>query len=264
MIPITGRGRDVKKLTLALAFGLLVVSRPLVHAQEDEKIKKLFQDAILALGGATYLQVTDIVSDGNLFLFARDGASSGLIRFSDFTKLPDKSRNEVGNRKKELDVTVFNLEKKEGWILEGQKETRNATPEEMKDFTDVMKHSLETIFRFRYQDPDSKLFYLGAAENSVQLEMVKLIDSENDEVTIYFDRLSKLPAQLEYQVTDRRGIHYRVVDEFSQWHMIQGVNTPMRIDTSRNGRKLSQHFVLKIAFNTGLKDSFFVKPIPPK
>jgi hypothetical protein len=254
----------MKKLALTLAFGLLTLSRPFVHAQDEEKIKKLFQDAIQALGGTAYLQVTDMVSDGNYFMFDRDGNSSGLIKYSDFTKLPDKSRFELGNKRKELDVTVFNLEKKEGWILEGQKDTRNATPEEMKDFLNSVKHSIENIFRYRYKDPDNKLFYLGPAENSVQLEMVRLIDPENDEITIYFDRMSKLPAKLEYQVIDQRGIHYREVVEFSQWHMIQGVNTPMRMDTSRNGRQVSQQFVLKMAYNTALKDSFFVKPIPPK
>jgi len=254
----------MKKLILTLAFGLLMFSRPLVHAQDEEKIKKLFQDAIQAMGGTPYLQVTDMVSDGNYFMFDRDGNSSGLIRYGDFTKLPDKSRFELGNRKKELDVTVFNLERKEGWILEGQKDTRIATPEEMKDFKNSVKHAIETIFRNRFKDPENKLFYLGPAENSVQLEMVKLIDPENDEVTIYFDRMSKLPAKLEYQVIDQRGIHYREVVEFSQWHMVQGVNTPMRMDTSRNGRQISQQFVLKMAYSTGLKDSFFVKPIPPK
>ncbi len=254
----------MRKIAIALAFGLIVFSQSYARGQDEEKIKKLFQDAIQLLGGDTYLKVTDMTSEGNYFQFDREGNSSGLIKYSDYTKLPDKSRFELGNRKKELDVTVFNLEKKQGWILEGQKDTRDATPEEMKDFQNAVKHSIETIFRFRYQNPENKLFYLGPSDDAINLEMVKMIDPENDEITIYFDRMSKLPAKLEYQVIDNRGIHYREVVEFSQWHMIQGVNTPMRMDTYRNGHQLSQQFVLKIAYNTGLQDSFFVKPIPPK
>ncbi len=95
---------------------------------DTERIQKLFQDAILNLGGDTYLKVTDMVSNGNYFQFDRDGNSSGLIKFDDWTKLPDKSRFELGNKKKERDVTVFNLEKNQGWILEGQKDTRDASP----------------------------------------------------------------------------------------------------------------------------------------
>jgi hypothetical protein len=205
-----------------------------------------------------------MTSEGNYFMFNREGNSSGLIKFTDYTKLPDRSRFELGNRKKELDVTVFNLEKKEGWILEGQKDTRDATPAEMKDFEKAVKHSLDTIFRFRYKVPENKSFYLGVPDDAVNLEMVKIIDPVNDEVTVYFDRMSKLPAKLEFQVVDPRGIHYQEVVEFSQWQKIQGVLTPLRMDTFRNGRKVSQQFVVKMTYNTGLQDSFFTKPIPPK
>jgi hypothetical protein len=254
----------MKKTTIFAAYLFLFAGLSDGRGQEEEKIRKLFADAVQALGGDTYLKVADIVSEGNYFMFDRDGNSSGLIRYNDWTKLPDKSRYEIGNRRKERDVFVFNLEKKEGWILEGQKDTRPATPEEMKDFQNAVKHSPENIFRFRYKDPDNRLFYLGPPDDSPQLEMVRLIDPDNDETTIYFDRLSKLPAKIEYQVTDDRGIRYRQVEEYSQWHMIQGVNTVMRIDTSRNGRQYSQQFPVKLAYNNGLKDSFFVKPIPPK
>ena len=249
-------------LVLMLLFCGLLPARG--QDPDAERIQKLFQDAIRNLGGDSYLKVTDMVSSGNYFQFNRDGDSLGLIKFDDWTKLPDKSRFELGNRKKERDVTVFNLEKNQGWILEGQKDTRDASPEEMQDFKNAVKHSLENIFRFRYKNPDTRLFYLGVAETDVKLEAVKLLDTDNDEVTIYFDRLSNLPAKLEYQATDKRGIHYRETQEFSQWHAIQGINTPLRIDTYRNGRQLSQQFVLKIEYNTGLQDSFFSKPVPPK
>ncbi len=256
----------MKKFAFITILALLAGNGPALRGQDPdaERIKKLFADAIQAMGGDAFLKVTDAVSSGNYFQFDRDGNSSGLIKYDDWTKFPDKSRNEQGNKKKERDVVVFNLAKKDGWILEGQKDTRDATADEMQDFRNSVKHDLGNIFRFRYKDPDNRLFYLGAGETEVQYETVKLLDPDNDEVTIYFDRLGKLPAKIEYQVVDRRGIHYRESQEFSQWHVIQGVNTPLRIDTYRNGRQLSQQFVIKIEYNTGLQDSFFSKPIPPK
>ena len=76
--------------------------------------------------------------------------------------------------------------------------------------------------------------------------------------------MSKLPASIEYQVTDAKGIRSRESQEFSQWHVIQGVNTALRIDTFRNGRQHSQQFIIKITYNNALQDDFFSKPIPPK
>ena len=254
----------MKKATALLAFGLLWSGWAPARAQEEARIQKLFQDAIQTLGGDAYLQVKDMMSEGNYFGFDRNGATTGLLRFNDYTRLPDKSRFELGNNKKERDVTVFDLEKKVGWIMEGQKEPREAGPEDMEGFRDAVKHSIEMIFRYRYKDPENKLFYLGVADEDVNLEMVKLIDPDNDEVTIYFDRMSKLPAKIEFQDVDGRGVRYRIVQEFSQWHVIQGVNTPLRIDTLANGRQTSQQFIIKISYNNDLADTLFTKPVPPK
>jgi hypothetical protein len=253
----------MKKIPLICCLSLAIC--PFVGSQDEDKIQALFKDAIAAMGGDAFLNVKDMVSEGQFFAFNNEGDSSGLIRFSDFTKLPDKNRSELGNKKKELDIRVFNLEKNEGWIQEGQKETREAKPEEMKEFRDLVKHSIDTIFRFRYKDPENKLFYLGPGEGQdITLEMVKLVDPDNDEVIIYLDRISKLPAKLEYRSINSRGIRQRHVEEFSQWHMIQGINTPLRIDGYVNNRRSSQTFTLKIAYNTNLPDSTFSKPVPPK
>lgn len=249
---------------LCLTFAI-VLGAPSVSGQEEERIRKLFEDAVTALGGPAYMDVKDIVSEGHLFYFNREGDSSGLIRYYDWTKLPDKSRNEVGNRKKFRDVVVFNLGRQEGWILEGQKDTRDAAPSDMEGFKAAVKHSLENIVRFRWKDPANRLFYLGPGTGAdVRYEMVRLLDPENDEVTIYFDRGSRLPAKIEYRNVDKQGIQLRHVEEYSQWHVIQGVNTPLRIDGFVNGRKASQQFVVKISYNNNLSDDFFVKPVPPK
>jgi hypothetical protein len=249
--------------------GLLVLILGLVapegRGQDEQKIQRLFQDAIQAMGGPAYTQATDVVSEGNYFMFNREGDSSGLIKYFDWTKFPDKSHNEIGNNKKARDVTVFNLEKNEGWILEGQKDTRDATPDEMKEFKAAAKHSIDNIFRFRYRDPANKLFYLGTGDGSdVQYEVIKLLDPENDEISILFDRMSKLPAKIEYQSVDKNGIHRRHSDEFSQWHVVQGINTPLRTDSLVNGRQSSQLFLTKVTYNTNMPDSFFSKPMPPK
>jgi hypothetical protein len=250
---------------IALIFLAAVLWSPLAGSQDEEMIQKLFREAIHAMGGEAFLSVTDMVSEGQYFLFDRQGENSGLIKFADYTKLPDKSRFELGNKKRDLDVTVFNLGKNEGWILEGQKPTREANAEEMKQFKDSMNHSLDNIFRFRYQDHQNKLFYLGPGEgHDVTLEMVKLIDPENDEVTIYFDRISNLPVKTESRRINSKGVRQRIVDEYSQWHVIQGVNTPMRIDGYINGYRASQHYINKITYNNSLADSFFAKPAPPK
>jgi hypothetical protein len=255
----------MKHFRLLLVLSIVWAAAVPAPSQDEEKIKKLFEDAIKAMGGEAFTTVTDIVSEGNYFGFSREGDQTPLIKYNDYTKLPDMSRFELGNKKKVRDITVFNLGKNEGWILEGQKETREATPDEMKDFKNSVKHSLDNIFRFRYKDPSNKLFYMGPGEGAeVQFELVKLLDPENDEVTVYFDRASKLPAKVESRAINKRGIKIREVQEYSQWHVVQGINTPLRVDTFANGSKASGLYAVKITYNNNLADSFFSKPEPVK
>jgi hypothetical protein len=160
---------------------------------------------------------------------------------------------------------VFDLGKNVGWILEGIKGTREARPDEMEDFKDLVRHSIDMICRFRYKDPENKLFYLGPGEGKdVTLELVKIVDPENDEVIVYFDRISRLPAKIEYNQTSNKGVRLRRVEEFSQWHMKQGVLTPLRFDHYVNGRRASQQFIMRITYNNNLPDSLFTRPEPPK
>ncbi len=244
---------------------LVTLSTPLASSQDEEKIQKLRQDAIQSMGGDSYLDITDMISEGTYFVFNYEGQSSNLTKFDDYTKFPDKSRYEQGNNKNNRHVTVFNLGKNQGWILEGREGTREATPAEMKEFESAAKHSIDNILRFRYIDPANKLFYLGPGEGrEFTFELVKLLDPENDEVVIYFDRLTKLPAKIQYWSVNNRGMRQRHDQEFSQWHVIQGVKTPLRFDYYINGRRDMQVFIAKVAYNNDLPDSFFSKPEPPK
>ncbi len=255
-----------KALFLCISFLIVVFVSTALYAQDEEKIQKLFQDAIQAMGGDAYANVKDMTSEGNFFFFNREGDSSGLVKFTDYTRLPDKSRFELGNKKKARDIRVFDLEKDQGWVLEYPKDVRPATPQEIKEFRTDVKHNIDNILHFRWKDPANKLFYLGPGEGSdVTLEMVKILDPENDEVTVYFDRVSKLPARVEYRsVNSKTGVRERIVQEFSQWVAMDGVNTPLRVDTLINGRKAYQSSTIKISYNTNIPDALFTKPEQPK
>jgi len=229
---------------------------------DTEKIKALFENAIAAMGGEAFMNARDSISEGQLFVFNDRGESSGLIKFADYTRFPDKSRFEMGNKKNSLEITIFDLEKNEGWIIEGQREPKAATEDDMNGFRAAANHSIDNIFRFRWKEPENKMFYLGLGDGSdVSREMVRLIDSKNDEVIIYFDRNSKLPVKIESYRINARGVRQRITSEYSQWHKFSNVLTPMRIDSYTNGRRSSQHFILRLAYNNNIQDSLFSRPV---
>ena len=60
---------------ILLIFWAALVCTPYARSQDDVKIQQLFEDAIQAMGGDAYLNVKDMVSDGQVFYFDREGRS---------------------------------------------------------------------------------------------------------------------------------------------------------------------------------------------
>ena len=83
----------MKKLALFLV--IVLSSVPIAQSQDEEKIQALFRNAIEAMGGDAYLKAVNMVTEGQRFYFNISGESSGLIKFVDYTKFPDKSRFEL-------------------------------------------------------------------------------------------------------------------------------------------------------------------------
>ena len=86
-----------------------------------------------------------------------------------------------------------------------------------------------------------------------------------NQARIAFDVGSGLPFRMEYQEIGKFGRKLRIAEEFSNWHVIEGVNTPMRTDRFTNEEPSAQVFITKIDYNVGLPDSLFTEPtINPK
>lgn len=231
----------------------------------EKKARALIEQSIQALGGKAYTDVRDIKSSGLFYQF-RKGANSAGVPYQDYTRLPNKSRYEEGNKKKDKEVSVFNLDANKGWILEGRKGVREVRPEELDQFKKTVKHAVENLLRTRYKEPGMKLFYFGPEEviGKVRTEVVELLDPENDSVLIYFDEKTHLPIKLEYTEVTREGRKSKVEEEYSNWHVIQGVETPLRIDVFTDGEQSARRHIERISYNDKLPDSLFDKPVPEK
>jgi hypothetical protein len=226
----------------------------------EKKALEAIERCVKALGGTAFLQVKDMKSSGKYYQF-RKGENTLPIMYQDYTRLPDKSRYETG-KGKNRDASVFDLAARKGWILEAGKGVREANKEEIDSFKKAVKHAIENVLRTRYKEPGVKLFYFGPEQvtSKKRAEAVQLLDEENDEVTIYIDLSNNLPLKLEYTEALPDGRKLKIEEEYSNWHSIQGVMTPLRIDTFADGNQASQRFIEKISYNNNFPDSLFGKP----
>jgi hypothetical protein len=93
-----------------------------------------------------------------------------------------------------------------------------------------------------------------------EADWVELVDSDNRSFRIAIAKGTHLPIRM---VIDTRDANTRMrseeVDYYSNYHPIQGIQTPFQITRDRNGIKMYQIFFDKCEYNTGLSPDLFTR-----
>ncbi len=228
----------------------------MMPAESAAKAKEILQAAIQALGGTAYLNLHDVTCEGRLSQFGHAGELNGFEKFADYTIPPFKDRTE--NLPKRNIIEVMNGEK--GWTLDrgGVSEASGA---DMARFQEDTKKDLDYILRSRIKEPNM-IFRYGGPDivDLKEADWVELVDSDNRTIKIAFARATHLPIR---KIVDTRDANTRMktdeLEYYSNYHPINGIETPFQITRERNHIKIYQVFFDKCEYNTNLPDSLFTK-----
>jgi hypothetical protein len=228
----------------------------LMPEQSAAKAKQLLEEAIVALGGSTYLNVHDSTCTGRLGQFDHAGELTGFGHFIDYEVPPDKERQE--NLPKRNIIEVYNGDK--GWDLD-RGGVSQAPQVDLIDFVEGNKKDLDNILRYRIHEPDMIFRYAGPdIVDLKQVDWVELVDSDNRTIRIAIAKATHLPIR---KVVDTRDAKTRMKSEeieyYSNYHPLEGIQTPFQITRERNGIKIFQVFFDKCAYNTNLSNSLFTR-----
>jgi hypothetical protein len=250
-------------LPLLLAVASLAAS-PRAFAQDEvllpeqsaAKAKEIIQQAINALGGPAYLNVHDVTCEGRLSQFGHNGELNGFAKFVDYAQPPAKDRTE--NLPKRNIIQVFNGDK--GWELD-RGGVSEATITDLAQYQEDVQKDIDNILRHRIHEPGMIFRYAGPDVVDYQeADWIELVDSENRTFRIAIATITHLPVR---KVVDTRNANTRMrndeIEYYSNYHPINGIQTPFQITRERNGIKVYQVFFDKYEYNTSLSDSLFTK-----
>jgi hypothetical protein len=228
----------------------------LMPEQSAAKAKQLLQEVIVALGGGTYLNVHDSTCTGRIGSFDHGGNLTGFGHFIDYEVPPDKERQE--NLPKRNIIEVYNGDK--GWDLD-RGGVSEAPEVDLIDFVEGNKKDLDNILRYRIHEPDMVFRYGGPDIVELkQADWIELVDSDNRTIRIAIATATHLPIK---KIVDTRDPKTRMKSEeieyYSNYHPIEGIQTPFQITRERNGIKIWQVFFDKCEYNTSLSDSLFTR-----
>jgi hypothetical protein len=250
-------------LSLLLACAFLAISpralaqdEVLLPEQSAAKAKAILQQTIDALGGPAYLNVHDVTCQGRISQFGHSGELNGFGHFTDYAQPPFKDRTE--NLPKRNIISVFNGDK--GWELD-RGGVSEATITDLATFQEDTKKDIDNILRHRIHE-QGMIFRYGGLDvvDYQESDWVELVDSDNRTFRIAIARTTHLPVR---KVVDTRNANTRMrteeVEYYSNYHPINGVQTPFQITRERNGIKVYQVFFDKFEYNTSVPDSLFTK-----
>jgi len=250
---------------LALAALLAASSARHVRAQNPDNMmpeeraakgKQILDQLITALGGPTYLDIRESNCEGRLAQFGHSGEMTGYTNFKVYWRYPDKNRTDFS--KKGVIVNVYNGDR--GWTLDrgGVSELSTAA---VADFQEQAKRDINNLLRVRLKEPGMTIRYGGTDVVDLRtVQWVELTDAEQRDFRLAVDRSSHFLVRSVVTLTDDtspdRSVETRI---YTNYQLMDGVQTPLQITLERNGRRVNQVFFQSCKYNPGFSDDLFTK-----
>jgi len=220
-----------------------------------QKAKQIIDQAIEALGGQAYLNITDMKSEGRAYSFHHGEPNSMGTVFWRFRKFPDKDRVEL-TKKRDV-IQIYNGDKGYEITFKGVRDL--PLKDQLEPYLRRRHYSLDIVLRQWLQQPGVALFYEGqkvAAQK--QTEQVTIMNNKNEAVTLNVDINTHLPVKKSFSWRDPTDKERNVEEEiFDNYRPVQNIMTPF--DTTRvfNSEMAAQTFLTNASYNQGLSDTLF-------
>jgi hypothetical protein len=222
--------------------------------QNDQKARAVLSAMVQALGGDAWTNMQNRYLEGRRSSFYRGDPTGGIVDFYEYHQYPDK------------DCTLYTKKRDVAEMLIGQNgweiTYRGKKPwpaDELDSGLRRRDHSIEVALKVWLKDPRTVLFYDGQSLVQRHLaDKVRLISAENDSITIEIDAQTHLPIRRSYQWRDPL---YKdkneASEEYDDYHVFGGVQTPFTITNYKNGEMSDQRFLYKGNYNVAIPPEIF-------
>jgi hypothetical protein len=273
------------KLLLILALVMFVVPAPqALHAQaadipsaappqtgnatDTDRGRTLLREMVTALGGEAWLHRTSMQMDGRGSAFFHGQPDPYIIEYHELDRfaasgqpaaervgfLTDRSMILPG---KKIDVVQI---WKDGHGYEITYKGKTDLPkEQVEDYYRRRAHSVDEVVHSWIDAPGVMIVAEGTDMVGRRLaDKVTVLSANNDAVTLDLDATTHLPVRRTFQWRNPQFKDYdEEVEEYDDYHVVQGVETAMTITRYHNGDMSAQRYLTKVAYNVPADASIF-------
>ena len=242
-----------------------VAIAPIARAQNPDtlmpeasaaKAKQIIVQMIEAFGGPAYLQARQSECAGRMSQFGHNADLTAYLPFKSYWEFPDKNRTDIGKKGNVIDLYAGY----EGWTLDH--DGVNAEPAAQVDnFRAQLPTNPHYIFRYRLKEEGMNFRWAGL--DLIDLKPVDWVELRDQKQRVYRIAISRETHLMVRFVVLTPGEANDQPDEditsYANYHAFDGVQTPLQVSRTHNGRKTFQAFYDTCRYNPNLPANFFTK-----
>jgi len=260
--------RRFSRLSMRGAFWLAILvasfaSSP-AHAQNPDellpaasaaKARAILDQAVQGMGGDAYLNAQNSDCSGRFAQFEHTGALGGFSEIRQLWQTPDKNRVEYGPKHNIAELYADG----HGWSLD-RGGVSELPASDFATYQESLKTGVNMILRFRLKEDGIILRYGGAdVVDLKEVDWVEVADREQHDVRIAIDRKMHVPVRTAFASRDETGRRVETETRFSNYQLIDGVETPMQVVRLRDGVQVYQLFLESCHYNVNLPSDYFTR-----
>lgn len=240
-------------------------------AQGPSAGRKLLDEMVAALGGPAWLNRVDYEAIGRTATFYKGTPNPYVTEFERYVRLKPFGERIIIVSKQGVFIPTTKRDVAEIWTGDAGYEVtyrgkKELPQKDIDEFLRERRHSLETVVNDWLKQPGILISYEGSDLVGRRLaDKVSVITTTNDAVEIDLDEDTHLPLSLTYQWRDPLYKDFNTeVQQFDDYHPIDGIATPLTLTHLHNGDITSQVFLREVHYNMHFPADLFNPDRPLK
>jgi hypothetical protein len=234
----------------------------------EQRGRHLLNEMVTALGGDAWLHRKDMTVKGRTAAFFRGAPTGFVVEYSGNRQFPVDGRPEAERIGFITDKSMILPGKKIDIVqvyVNGNgyevtfKGTKPLPKDQVADYFRRRNHSIEDVVLNWLHQPGVVVISEGTSMVARRLsEKVTVLTDNNDAVTIDLDATTHLPLRREFKWRNEEFKDWdKDVEEYDDYHTIQGLPTAMTLTRYHDDDMTSQRFYEKVEYNSNLSPDLF-------
>lgn len=237
---------------------------PNAGGTDEQRGRALIDEMVAALGGDAWLHRTTMQLDGRTAAFFHGAPDPGVIEYREYERFAASGQPEAIRYEFTKKHDVVQIWTAQGGTEITYKGNQPLPKDQVEEGLRRQSHTIEDVVNTWLKQPGVMVVPEGRSMVGRRAaEKVTVLSAKNDAVTIELDSETHLPLRRTFQWRNEQfKDHDEDSEDYEDYHLVQGIQTPFTITRYKNGDMVSQRFIVKVTYNGSLSHELFDPAMP--